>query len=244
MQITICDDQKTELLRISKLLDKYLCSQTNQNNFDVHCFGSSRDLLRQIENGKRYDIFLLDVVMPELNGIQLATKIRAKDEIAKIIFLTSSAEFAVDSYAVDAFNYLLKPVQEKELFKVLKKALLHTNANKNNYIIVKTQACLEKVFLCKLIYVEIIGRTIYFHQLDEPVIESRGTFSEIEPLLLKDKRFVKPHRSYIINLDYIKTLSFDELITTNDLLIPVSRKCSKALKQNYIKHSFGDNIQK
>jgi len=238
MKIAICDDDKQELLQISRLVDEYLSCSIAEDKIEVFRFESSMKLLAQIESGKHFDVFLLDVIMPNIKGIELATEIRSKNQVAKIIFLTSSSEFAVDSYSVGAFNYLLKPIQKDKLFSILEKACNNIYSDLKQYIVVKTQTSLSKVFLHELIYVEVIGRTIYFHQKGGATLESTSTISQVEAVLLIDKRFIKPHRSYIINLDYIKNLLPNGLTTTSDLFIPVSRNVFKEVKQAYINHSF------
>ncbi len=238
MKIAICDDDKQELLQISGFVDEYLSCGFAEGKLEVSKFGSSIKLLAQIENGKHFAVFLLDVMMPAINGIELAAEIRKKDQVAKIIFLTSSSEFAVESYSVGAFNYLLKPIQKDRLFSVLEKACSDIDSGLKQYISVKAQTGLSKVFFHELIYVEVMGRTVYFHQKDGLTIESTSTISQFEALLLLDKRFIKPHRSYIVNLDYIKNLSPNGLTTTSELFIPVSRNVFKEVKQAYINYSF------
>ena len=165
--------------------------------------------------------------MPNINGIELAAEIRSRDQAAKIIFLTSSSEFAVESYSVGAFNYLLKPIQKDQLFSVLEKACNDIDSSLKQSIVVKTQSGLSKVFLHELIYVEVIGRTVYFHQKNGVTIESTSTISQVEAVLLADKRFIKPHRSYIVNLDYIKNLSQDGFTMIAICLYPYQEMFSK-----------------
>jgi DNA-binding LytR/AlgR family response regulator len=174
--------------------------------------------------------------MPGMNGMELAAEIRSKDTVAKIIFLTSSAEFAVKSYSVGAFHYLLKPVQKNELFSVLEKACYDICYNLKEYIMVKTKNELFKVFFNTLIYVEVIGKVIYFYQKNGLVVVCTNSISQVEEKLLIDKRFIKPHRSYIVNMDYIKTLARDGFITLNDQFIPVSRNVYKEVKQTYFEY--------
>lgn len=238
MKIAICDDDKRELIHIIQLLDEYSNCGLTEGKIEVEVFGSSMHLFDQIEKGKHFDVFLLDIIMPVINGMELATEIRSKDKVAKIIFLTSTSEFAVESYSVDAFNYLLKPLQKDKLFSVLEKAANDICSELKQYIVVKTKTILSKVFLHQLIYVEVKGRTVYFNQKNGVIIESTCTISQVESLLLIYKRFIKPHRSYIVNLDYIKSLSQDGIITTNDMFIPVSRNIFKEVKQAYINYSF------
>lgn len=236
VKIAICDDDKQELLHINLLVNEYLNCGFTKGQIKVLSFENSMELITQIEGGKHFDIFLLDIIMPTINGIELAAEIRKSDNVAKIIFLTSSPEFAVKSYSVDAFNYLLKPIQKDALFSVLEKACNDICCALKQYILVKTQNDLSKVFFHELIYVEVIGRTIYFYQKNGVVIESINSISQIEEVLLVDNRFIKPHRSYIVNLDYIKTLAKHVFTTTSDQFIPVSRNVFKEVKQRFFNY--------
>jgi DNA-binding LytR/AlgR family response regulator len=238
MKIAICDDDKQELLHIIQLLDEYSSRCLKEGKIEVQVFGSSMQLLDQIESGKHYDVFLLDIIMPIITGMEVAAELRRNDKVAKIIFLTSTPEYAVESYSVDAFNYLLKPLQKDMLFSVLEKAYNDICSDHKQYLVVKTQTILSKVFLHQLIYVEAKGRTVYFNQNNGITLESNSTISQVEAVLLIDNRFIKPHRSYIVNLDFIKNLSQDGITTTSGVLIPVSRNVYKEVKQAYINYSF------
>ena len=176
--------------------------------------------------------------MPGISGMELATDIRIKDQVSKIIFLTSNPEFAIESYSVGAFYYLLKPIKKDKLISVLTKISDAINNGMNKYILAKTENGILKIFTHQLIYVGVIVRTILFHQTNGVIIECSSTFSQIETVLLADKRFIKPHRSYIVNLDYIKNLSQDGFTMTSKVLIPISRNVFKEVKQTYINYSF------
>ena len=116
IQIAFCDDDQTVLAQLSALLEKYRAQRCVQ----IQCtaFHSPLDLLAEIEKGTRYDILFLDVIMPAENGITAAKEIRQYDNVVKIIFLTSSAEFAVESYVVGAYFYQLKPIWEDSFFRL------------------------------------------------------------------------------------------------------------------------------
>ena len=116
MKIAICDDDLTELNRITAFLDEY--SKTNRLPLTYKTFCSSIELASTAMQ-ESYDLYLLDILMPALNGIELAREIRNFDRAAAadLIFLTSSPEYAVDSYTVKASDYLLKPVQKKRFFR-------------------------------------------------------------------------------------------------------------------------------
>jgi len=116
VKVAVCDNDKQELLQINRLVDEYVSCGFAEGKIEVHSFERSMKLLDQMESGEHFDIFLLDIIIPRLNGIELAAEIRSSDQVGKIIFLTSFLEFAVDSYSVGAFNYLLKPIKKDQLF--------------------------------------------------------------------------------------------------------------------------------
>lgn len=238
MKIAICDDDRQMLLQIRQQVDEYLSCSFAEEKVEVSSFESSVNLIDQIESGKRFDVFLLDVIMPDTNGIELATAIRSRDPVARIIFLTSSSEFAVESYSVEAFHYLLKPIQKDKLISVLEKACKDICIGQKQFILVKTTSSLLKVFFHELVYTEVLGRTVCFHQKGGVTLESNSTMSQVEAILLIDARFVRPHRSYIVNLDYVRNLSRDGFIMTSGIFIPISRNVFKNIKQAYINNSF------
>ena len=112
MKIAVCDDDIAELNNICEILNNYF----EEKKYDIYIskFGSSVELASIIQK-EIFDIYILDIVMPVLSGMNLATEIRSFDKASDIIFLTSSPEFAVESYCVKATDYILKPVDKNRL---------------------------------------------------------------------------------------------------------------------------------
>lgn len=240
LKIALCEDNEIELLHIKQLVERFIASHTSKYNIQCDTFLNGLDLLTAMENGICYDILVLDVVMPLMTGIEAAMEIRKKNNLIKILFLTSSREFAVDSYKVDAFHYLLKPVNEESLIPILEKVCADIVDNKEKGIIIKHKTSLTKVILHNLEYAEVIGRTLFFHLTSGEVLESLGTMSQLENELLSDKRFIMPHRSYIVNMDCIHRITDKDIITFSKKPVPISRKLYKNIKQAYISYSFDE----
>ena len=238
IRIAICDDDNRELAQTLRIVNDYFEHRFAKENIEILSFATSVALLAKIEDGKHFDIYLLDVLMPVVNGIELARSIRTNDNAAKIIFLSSSSEFALDSYSVGAFNYLLKPVQKEALVTLLEKICNKIYRQPKPCIVTRTQSGLYKVFFHELMYVEVIKRTTYFYLKNELTIESILPITQVELELLGDSRFVKPHRSYIINLEYVKALTKEGFTMMNGRSIPISRNVLKEIKQKYIDHAF------
>lgn len=238
MKIAICDDNSMELLQISRIVEEFIDAHLSERSITYSTFQNGADLLAAVEKGQVFDILILDIVMPVMNGIQVADEIRNKNTLAKIIFLTTSPEYAVDSYSVDAFYYLLKPVKKENLIPIMEKARMEIYDKLEKHIIIKSGTSISKIFLNEIEYVEVIGHTICFYLRNGGVVKNYGTMIEVEGELLTDKRFVKPHRSYIVNMDWVKSLLSEGITTAKGAHIPVSRNMYKEVKKAYIDYSF------
>lgn len=137
VKIAFCDDDIAVVRQIAALLNKY--RETRDQPMECHAFESSLELLAAMEQGLRPDVLLLDVIMPGENGISAAREIREYDRNVKIIFLTSSAEYAVQSYTVDAYYYQLKPIREETFFQVLDSVLDECRRSAENSVMLRCQ---------------------------------------------------------------------------------------------------------
>ena len=158
IQIAFCDDDQTVLDQLSALLEKYRAQRCVQIQCTV--FHSPLDLLAEIEKGTRYDILFLDVIMPAENGITAAKEIRQYDNVVKIIFLTSSAEFAVESYVVGAYFYQLKPIWKDSFFRLTDAVLAECRKRTQHSLILRCKSGVTRITLDSLEYCEVQGRTL------------------------------------------------------------------------------------
>lgn len=184
-----------------------------------------------------YDILLLDILMPGINGMQAAHEIRAFDAGVKIVFLTSSPEFAVESYAVKAYDYILKPVSRDKLFSILD-AVVAEEQKPLEGLTVKTRSGMARILFSRLAFVEIMNKKLYFHLTDGGVQEVTASLAAFEEELLARTEFVKVHRSYIVNLWQVGQLESKQLITHAGKTVPISRLLSGKVREAYMKHLF------
>ena len=119
-EIVICDDDNSVLEQTRQLIDNWADSISVPVTVKTTDNG---DMLLSYCSRSNPDVIILDIMMPFLNGMDAAKEIREHNSISKIIFLTSSPEFAIESYDVDAFGYLLKPVDKDKLFRLLGKCM-------------------------------------------------------------------------------------------------------------------------
>ena len=234
MRIAICDDDKEELARISSFLDKY--QREHNASLTYKAFHSGVELLSTVRSGD-FALYLLDVIMPAVNGVEVAKEIRSFDTEAKIVFLTSSPEFAVASYTVKAMDYILKPVEEGRLFGVLNE-LMTDSQKPQEGLTVKAKSGITRILFSRLVYVEVVNKQVYFHLSDNSVREVTARLSEFEQPLLARPEFMRVHRSYIVNLFQINELTANGLTTHQGNSIPVSRALYKEVRDAYVKQLF------
>ena len=184
---------------------------------------SPLELLAGIERGTRYDILFLDVLMPGENGIETAREIRTWDKSVKIIFLTSSEEFAVQSYVVGAYFYQLKPIWEESFVRLMDSVLAECIKSQSDSLILKCKDGITRINLTQLEYCEVIGRVLLLHLSSGKVLESSGSMEELSRQIFKRGGFIRPHRSYLVNMDYIQNISYRAITLYCLTQIPIPR---------------------
>ncbi|MDR2731722.1 MAG: LytTR family DNA-binding domain-containing protein [Fibromonadaceae bacterium] len=232
MNILICDDIKEEADRLAALLAK--------SGFEtqVTVFTGPWQAFNHIRSGAGVDTCFLDIMMPAMNGIKLAEKLRENNFANEIIFLTVSNDFASQSYQVKAFDYMLKPPtmdKVKSVVGALKKA--RENADRGK-LVLKIQRITKPIPFYDISHVEVIDHTVYVKQVNKTIIEAYTAFGKISEQLLLDRRFIKCHRSFIVNMDEIMTIANKEIIMKNGTKVPVSRGHSHLVKDEMMRWMF------
>lgn len=238
VQIAICDDNIDELSNMVQLIDLYRTTKNFSCEYAV--FPNGFELISALEKGKMFDIYCLDIIMPGFMGIDVAKEIRKFDRTAPIIFFTSSPEFALESYSVRAVNYVLKPVTKEKLFFTLDEVLEQIKGKKDeDAIVVKSHEGIQKILISNLLFVEAMGRNVLYHMPSGKVIECTESFSSVWDNLQKFGLFIKPHRSYIVNMQYIDTIENHQISLQNLKFVPVAQGKSKEIKQLYLNYQMG-----
>lgn len=236
IKLAFCDDEISELRETSMLLDQYRVERNQE--IDYVSFQSPFELLAEIERGTRFDILFLDVVMPGEMGIDVAEEIRHYDNNVKIIFLTSSSEFAVQSYTVGAYFYQLKPIWKESFFRLMDSAIAACEKEQSDSLILRCKSGITRVELRSLEYCEVIHRTLLIHLASGKVLESNGSLDELCRQLAPYGSFLRPHRSYLVNMEYIKNLSYRGITMSCLTEIPIPRGKYNDIKDAYLEYAF------
>ena len=210
INIAICDDEPLWLESAEKLLNEY--SEHTGTPVKVHTFLSAYDLIEYVDDNEDFDLYILDVVMPEKTGIQVGTWLREADKRGLIIYLTTSKDFALDAYSVQPFHYLIKPVEREKLFAVLDKAAAILTERVNKAICIKSKGGSLRIMFDDIVYVEYIDRCSNFHLKNGNIItatQQRTSFADSMQPLLSDERFFRCGASFVLNLYYISAVDKD-----------------------------------
>ena len=238
LKIAVCDDSRELLEKVEKDLHEY--ENVRNTPATVHTYTNAVDLLDGLKKTD-YDILILDIIMPGFTGMQAAHEIRKFNEEIKIIFLTSSKEFAIESYSVGAYYYLLKPVLNEKLFSVLDKVVSEITSKQESCVIY-THMGIVNIPFAKIECLEVYNKHLVFHLSDGSTKETRGALSDYENIFLDRKEFLKIHRSYILNMDYIHSIEAGEIVTYSGKRFPVSRLVAKDIKEHYMNYIFTKEV--
>lgn len=240
LRIAVCDDNARELERVEALTETWL-SQHPELDGAICCFRSGPELAAQIRAGGGFDVYLLDVLMPGVDGIALGRLIRERDEDADIVYLSSSRDYAADSYGVRAFYYLLKPVGERQLFPILEEIAARFLRDRESTLPVRTHEGIVPVRIAEIAYAELRGRAVRCCLADGRSVVSqtlRGPFDRFVEPLLRDRRFIKVGASYVVNLSFVKLMHGHDLRMINGALIPVPRAAVAEVRDLYMNYLF------
>ena len=234
LKLAVCDDDAQILKQLCEIIE---AENKKSGDLSVTAFGSSTALLSALEEGAGFDLFILDILMPNLTGMELATAIRRTDEASQIVFLTSSPEFAVDSYEVDALGYILKPVSAEKLAAVLSKARLNMSRRRSDGLLLQQSGRLRTVPIFSVACVEAMRNKLTYYLCNGETLECYGTINEAAEKLCADARFIRPHRSYIVNMEYIREFDGKGIrLVGAQSAVPVSRGSFQQLKERYIEY--------
>lgn len=234
LKIAVCDDDAGFLEQTKQMLRNW---RDGQIPLGISLF-TDADALIRCHSADPFDILFLDVVMPLLNGITAAKEIRELDPTVRIVFLTSSPEYAVDSYRVKANDYLLKPIRPEGLCSCMDD-LYDTLHREAPSIPVRTVGAVRKIPMDRIEYLEAQNKHVLC------VLSDGQTLKAVDPLYVFEQRltltegFFKCSRSYILNIHRIDTYTQKEVRMRSGARIPVSRNCQREFEGAYFSVIFG-----
>ncbi len=223
-KVAIVEDDQAEADKLRAHFEQYAKEKDIQ--FQITHFGSAEQFL-----GKYcpiYDLVLLDIMLPHMNGMEAAFKLREMDEITTIIFVTNMAQFAVRGYEVGAFDFVVKPVSYSNFALKIQRALNKLSSNRDTEVVVSTSEGFFRVASSQIKYIEISGHKMVYHTTTG-LIKAYGNLKEVESVL-SDKVFVRCNSCYLVNLGYVRAIRGQLVLVDGDEL-QISRPRKKVFVQ-------------
>ena len=231
LKIAICDDEMVYLDRARSILEQY--ATENNLEYALDTFSNASALLDSIEGGARHDIYLLDIYMPGVSGMSVATELRSKGVRSPIVFLTSSTEHAVEAFGVDATHYLLKPYTEQNFFTAMDKAMQSISSHADECIVLKIDGEYQNIQLDHLMYCEASGNYQRLFMNDGAELPVRMTASELYDMLELFSCFYRCGRAYILNLNHVKKITSNSAILKSGHELPLPRTAISGLRSAF-----------
>lgn len=233
LNIAICDDEPLAIEYIAYNLQKW--SEKNRCILHISSFSSAEQFLFEYDENRDFDLLFLDIQMGEINGVDLAKTIRKKDQKVQIVFVTALAEYISQGYDLAALHYLIKPVSQEKIFSVMDRVAQNC-IKEEEYILVTAGQTLQRVSVSSIMYAESFAHyiTITTKNGVYQIRENAGTLAE----KLKNG-FVRPHRSYLVNLRYVHSISKIDILMDDGTAIPLSRYNYKRVNQAFIEYYRG-----
>ena len=217
IKFAICDDEPAMARELAGYLARYL-EEHEVTAYSVSSFSNGRALLEAADG---FDVIFLDIQMEEPDGMETARLLRRQGDHSLLIFVTVLMELVFDAFQVEAYDYLTKPLDTARFARTMDRVLRTLEQRTAASIVIQQGSGCEVVPLSDVVYCEVLGRKVYLHKADGTVT---GYYDRLEQLERRvDRRFFRCHRSYLVNLDYVRGCQTGQVLLSQGERIPVSR---------------------
>ena len=219
LKIAVVEDD----VNYARQLSEYLCRYERERGAEltVTQFSDGDQLIEGYR--PEFDMILMDIEMPLLDGMETARLIRRTDPEVVIIFITNMAQYAIQGYEVDALDYVLKPISYVAFSQRLDRALRRMKKREERYLTVSTREGVRKLGVSQIYYVESQGHTLLYHT-NQGIVSSSGTMRDLEKEL-EPLHFFRGNKGYLINLEHVSGVREGcALVAGEELLLSRSRK--------------------
>lgn len=237
LRFAVCDDQQQERDIIITLLNKYTDNHGYVARIDA--FTSGEELLES--DTSIYDLIILDIFMGEKNGIDTAEELMKSKVSAKVIFCSTSNEFAAESYEVNALQYLTKPIAEDKFLKALDRYFEAYTAMQT--LTYKKNRLDESILISEILWIEADRHKCIIHTVHKEEIITTTTFAQFQEQL-EGYDFIKPIRYALVPIGMIATIPTNELKLRDGSIIPIGRKQRQTVKASYMDYKMKKLLQK
>ncbi len=210
LKIAIVEDEESYRSILCDYLKKY--EQETGESIQISIFTDGDEI---VENySAKYDIILMDIEMQFMNGMDAAHKIREVDKAVIIIFITNMAQYAIQGYAVDALDYVLKPISYFAFSQRIQRAVGRMKKREEHYINIVSKSSVNKVAVSDIGWIESEGHRLIYHSKEQVYESTLNSMKEIENEL-RNCNFFRCNKGYLVNLAHVKAIRDGWAILTN-----------------------------
>ena len=232
LSVAIVEDSEPDAEILKNHLHRY---ETEQDvRFQIARFRDGDEIAVKYRGG--YDLLLLDIEMQFMDGMKAAEEIRKVDPEVIIVFVTNAPQYAIRGYAVDAFDYILKPVEYMAFSRRLDLVCQRLEKRQARYLSISSQSGMSKVSTSDIYYIEISNHSLLFHT-KKGLIRSTGSLRDLEEKL-EPSGFFRSSKGYLVNLEYVDRVEGEDAIVHGDR-VQVSRAKHKGFL-NALNHYLGE----
>lgn len=231
MRIAICDDEEVQRQLLAEYLREW--ADTVHLLLETVSYPNAESFLFQWEEDKDFDLLILDIEMGQINGVELAMKLRENDEQIPILFITGYEDYMAQGYEVSALHYLLKPVNKQKFFEVLKR--LQKKNKTENKILLQTDTGMLSVLPSDIWYIEAVGHKSKLITINGGYV-LKHSISELEKILEQENGILSCHRSFLVNLQHVSSITKTEFVMDNNIRIPISRGNIRKVNAAFLKY--------
>lgn len=225
IRFAVCDDEPAVVEEISVCLSRYM-DEKRIARYCVSGFLSGGSLL---ESGGDFDVIFLDIQMERPDGMETAKRLRQRKNHSLLIFVTVLKELVFDAFAVEAYDFLIKPLDIGRFGRTMDRVMNALRQREEGRMVIRRGTFCEVILLAQIVYCEVQGRKIYIHQRDGKITDYYDRMEDLEQRV--DGRFFRCHRSYLVNLEYVRGSCAGQVMLAQGSKVPVSRLRERELTQ-------------
>lgn len=200
LKIMIVEDERIVAEQLKSFIEKY--AKSNQLETVIVLYQNPEEFLKEYQN--EAELIFMDINMPQMNGMNVAKKLRKLDAKVNLVFVTYLAKYAINGYEVHALDFILKPVSYENFAMKMDRILSLMEEDSDKKIMVKTTEGVAALYVKEIRYVEIAEHYLYFHMRDD-VVKSRGTLKEVQEIL-DGEPFASCNKCYLVNLERVDAI--------------------------------------
>ncbi len=230
IKFAICDDEPFMAREIADHLSKYM-EEKRLTSYCASSFSNGRSLL---ESDCNFDLIFLDIQMEQPDGMETAKMLRQRENHSLLVFVTVLKECVFDAFEVEAYDYLIKPLDGDQFRRTMDRAIKALGQRTAKSIMVQRGTSCEVIPLAQIVYCEVQGRKIYIHKSDGKILDYYQKLDDFERRV--DGRFFRCHRSYLVNLEHVRGCHAGQVALSQGEQIPVSRLRQRELTQALLRY--------